>query len=404
MNEEIDKSDKNSRPGGIIDCGSLAMIFWQQRVFIVSGFLILTIMGALFVFLAPDKFQCEAFYQVGVLVPNKQNKELFQKSGLPIPKFKEGELLLHDLNNLRHFIALEQNLGEDEKKKFLKQNKNKVQLKKYFSPVANFTQIARLDEDMGSSVVGFKLTCREDTPEAAERFIKLFASYIRNTYLSIDLGEYIQRSFESYRRSFKVYENKEKNLQGQLERFNKRKTSLEAQARRFPGYSRIDEQQLQKMTKPSSHYLSPTLQLKVVESQLLSLTQTIEANELEKESSFAAMEFFSRAQKLMGDKGDKGIGLLSKLDALKNEMFSEKSRKSPAMFTTINNLEIDLQRFHDIYFGIFKIASGPSIVQTNTLPKRMCWLLLVVFLNLLVISALALLLVWGSNIWKRMVA
>jgi len=393
MNEPSERAQDPSRPGEINDFAALVRVLWQRRVFIVSGFLILTLIGALGVLLAPRRFRAEAFFRVGSLAN--------QINGMSIPIFKQGEVLLHDLGHLRALMSLDPAIGKDELEGFFRRHRDKRGLQKYFSPVTNFVKMAELSRNEGNSVIGFKLAYVGNASEQARKFVDFFAKYIRSSYLAIALDEYILVNFASHNRIITECDNTEIELGRKLKSLNKQKAKMEVLAKRFPKFSTADEKQIEKMPRSSINFMSPTWRLNSIESQLMAFDTAAEENALRKEISIISLQFFSRARQLLAQKKKNGTDLLAALQALRTDWSAANSQKTPELRQAENTLILELQRFQNAYFGAFDFVAGPTVSPADALPARIWLMLFIAILSLLLMAGVALLFHWGSRNWKR---
>jgi len=404
MNEQTERAANFSRPGEIIDFVSLARVLWHWRVFFVYGFILLTVIGALIVFLAPNKFRSEAVFQVGILTNKKQDINLVEKTSMPVPFFKEGEALIYNLDHMQVLMALDQTIGKGIMQKFFKSHKKNQGIKKYFQNVYNFSKIAQLAQNKEIAVIGFKLFYGAETPDVALKIVNFFGNYIRGSYLAIDLSNYIRENFEYHNRAIRECENKEIERNIILERLNNKREKLQLLAKRFPMVGNVDKQLLSKIKNASIYYLSPNIQLRGIESMILVSNHEIERLAWQKELSIISLKFFSQANKLLESDGENGIALLAKANILKKEIFAEENVKSPAVRDVDNSLSNDLQRFQDIYYGVFKFISGPVVSLDNPGSERILQVIGVMTFNLFFLLLVILLIHWGKRNWQEITA
>jgi hypothetical protein len=401
MKEQTERAVNLSRPGEIIDFVSLARVLWHWRVFFVSGFILLTVIGALLVFLAANKFRSEAVFQVGILAKNKQDINLVEKTGMPIPFFKEGEKLIHNLDHMQALMALDQTIERGVMKKFFKAHKKNQEIRKYFELLYNFSKIVQLPQDEGTAVIGFKLFYEAETPNVAQKIVNFFGNYIRGSYLAIDLSKYIRENIEYHNRSIRECENKEIERNIVLERLNNKREKLQLLAKRFPIVGNVDNQLLSKSKNASIYYLSPNIQLMGIESMIVVSNNEIERLAWQKELSIISLKFFSQANRLLASDGENGIALLAKVNILKKEIFAEENVKSMAVRYVDNSLSNDLQRFQDIYYGVFKFISGPVISPDKADSDMILQVIGVMIFNLIFLLLVILLIHWGKRNWQE---
>ena len=400
MNEPCEKAADISRPGEIIDFGSLARVLWSWRIFFISGFIALTVIGTLLVFLLPRPFRCEAVFQVGNSAKREGDSASPERIGLNLSFFREGEAVLYNVENLRERMSAEPSIDPAARERFFLSNDRNEKLKKYFVPVFDFSKAAELPQDRAikeSSVVAFRLSYEAEKAETANRFVAFFGSYVRSCYLGIDLKRYLRANYEANSLSVRDMENRKIEGQKNIERTQAKRDQLQGLAKRFTKVAAGDTRQLAKFPDHSPHYLLPGVNLMATESSLVDGILDLERQEWRLEISRSLLAFFSRAYELLESPSADGIALLDKLNALKGEMFPEAGTKSPAVLYVNNSLNNDMQRFQNYYYGTFRFVSGPAVLPPETGSEKILEVVGVMTFSLMLMLLATLLRHW----WKR---
>lgn len=404
MNEQTERTVDLSRPGEIIDFVSLAKVLWHWRVLFVYGFILLTVIGTLIVFLAPKKYRSEAVFQVGTLVKKSQDTSLFEKAGMFIPVFKEGEISLLNLDQMRVLMAQDQTIEKNVMEDFFRFHKKTGKVKKYFKPFSTPSQLAQLSQSLGNDVIGFKLFYKANTVDNARKIINFFGNYIRSSYLAIELNEYIQEKLEFHRQSIRENESMKNELKTKFAWTTERKEKVQLLSKQFPLIKDSDQRQLILMKNTSTYFLSPKLNLMGIEALIIDINEEMKRLDWEKELSVMSEKFFNRANELLERDDTNGIAMLEKVMVLKNEFFSKENMLSPAVRHAEYLIQNDLQRLHDVYFGIFKFVSGPTVFPDQTITDRIWKAVGIMVFNLVFMLLLVLLIHWGKRNWQELMA
>lgn len=351
--------------------------------------------------MAPNKFRSEAVFQIGILTDKKLDKNFVEKTSMPISFFKEGEALIFDLDHMRTLMALDQRIGESVVEKYFKLHKKNQDIKKYFQRVYNFSTLQELPQNQGIEVIGFKLFYEAETRDIAKNIVSFYGNYIRSCYLAIDLSKYIWENIEYHNRSIREYENQESELNTIFEWTTNRRDKVQLLSKRFPIIKDVDKQQLIFMKNASTYSLSPKLTLIKIEALIIDINAEIKRLTWEKELSNISLKFFSQANKLLESDERNGIALLAKVNILKREIFAKENIKSSAVRIVDNSLSNDLQRFQDIYCGVFKFISGPVVFPCRTGLDRALQLIGIMTFNLILLLLVALLVHWWKRNWRE---
>lgn len=404
MKEQTKSRGNLSRPGEIIDFVSLAKVLWHWRFIFVYGFILLTVIGALIVFLAPKKYRSEAVFQVGALTNISQNINLVEKTSMPIPFFKEGETRILDLENMHAFMTQDQTIEKGAMDGFFKSHKKNQEIKKYFEPFSSSSQIAQLPQVLGNDVIGFKLFYKANTADSAQKIVKFFGNYIRSSYLAIELNEYIQKKLEFYHQSIRENESMKNELKTKFAWTTERKEKVQLLSKQFPLIKDSDQRQLILMKNTSTYFLSPKLNLMGIEALMIDINEEMKRLDWEKELSVMSEKFFNRANELLERDATNGIAMLEKVMVLKNEFFSKEKMLSPAVRHAEYLIQNDLQRLHDVYSGIFKFVSGPTVFPDQTTTDRIWKAVGIMVFNFVFMLLLVLLIHWGKRNWQEITA
>jgi hypothetical protein len=404
MNDHTEKVVNLYRPGEIIDFVSLARVLWHWRIFYASGFILLTVIGALIVFLPANKFRGEAVFQVGTIPAKGQDISLIEKTSLPVLLFKEGEALIHNPDHMRALMAQDQTIEKGIMEKFIRSHKKNQEIKKYFEPISNSSSLVQLAQKMDIAVIGFKLFYKAEIPDDARKIVNFFGNYLRDSYLAVDLSNYIRRNRIYHDRRIRECENRVSELNNNFAWTTNRKEKTQILAKRFPIVEDVDQKQLIFMKNTSTYFLSPKLNLMAIETLIIDIQNEVKRLNWEKELSAISLKFFSRANKLLASDGEMGITLLAKVNHLKKEFFAEENVKSPAVRYVDNSISNDLQRFQDIYFGVFKFVSGPFVSPDQTISGRVMKVIGIMVFNLFFLLLVILVIHWGKRNWQDITA
>ena len=247
-------------------------------------------------------------------------------------------------------------------------------------------------------IVGVELEMEAPQPKMAQRCLAVLGRFIGFNIFYEKINEYMAANLNEFTSLAAKYDNYILNNQVVRQQLFKKRESLQALYKKYPGTASTAAWQIMGTKDNSERYLTLASQIIGVESQIIELEQLLESFKIEKRKSEFYSAFLNELKNIVGKRHTNGDQLFKEITALKENFFNKENVDDPEARGVRNSIAIDLEKFNTLFYKTLRFISGPSLPEFPEWPRKAIFIIFGFFLGALIFISTALILeFWSKN-------
>jgi hypothetical protein len=388
----------------VIDLADVVRSLWRWKRFILIFTLGCTVAAALISLRIPNTYESEGIFQFGAIEKQTDQTEKFQY-GLTLPEYRKNESILLNGDSFCELLSTESSLSE-EKKAAIKRNffnKSLTALSKNITPIyessrEDVRQFGGfvLGKDGVNSVIRFRLSWRDRSPEDAQRMVFFLARHLKNQLANAYLGNKIREEYSKYSVHLVGLDTQKIESDFKLMLLQQKLEDIRLLMKRYPNVDASSSRQIVSTQEGGYRYLSPANQAVGVESQILDIRQGLFVIERDLIlAAFGADFYKSLAVEL--EKKVSGETLLAFYDEEVKRFAQSHDLGNDTTREFYNRISIRNEELKKTFHQTFRFIFEPTLPSTKIKPRRSIIVMVATFLAFFIALFIALIGYWWSN-------
>jgi LPS O-antigen subunit length determinant protein (WzzB/FepE family) len=247
-------------------------------------------------------------------------------------------------------------------------------------------------------IVGVELEMEAPQPKMAQRILAVLGQFIRFKIFYEKINEYMAANLNEFKSLAAKYDNYILNNQVVRQQLLKKRDSLQALYKKYPGSASTATWQVMGLKDNSERYLTLASQVIGAESQIIEMEQLLDSFKIEKRKSELYSAFFSQLKNITEKKYSNGDQLFKEITTLRENFFNKGNADDPEIRGVRNSTAIDLEKFNTLFYKTLRFISGPSLPEFPEWPRKSIFIIFGFFLGTLLFVSTALILeFWSKN-------
>jgi hypothetical protein len=315
---------------------------------------------------------------VSLLLPRVfRSGGFFQLSGLTqrisVPEYKKSNSLFTSPFRFIVFVRENKYFQGGELNRLMRRFSDPDDLQGCISPIFSYSKDDIRETGQGSPevnyVLGLNLYARNNSQENARRTVHVLGMFIRDCFLYIKLGDYVNFVYNNSMASLRKIENQIIDTNAGLEIQSKKKTELKQILSQYPNAGKFSSREIVSLGNDGHRYLSPATQLVGIESTIVDTKGSLTTFQRDKDKALFNLEIFSGAKKIF-ERNQFGETAFREIMAFAEDLFKKKDLTRSAVQTVVNQFYIDMETYRTLFFEDMRFLSGPPLPAKVIAPKK----------------------------------
>jgi len=382
-----------------IDLVDLVRSLWRRKRFIMTFTLVCAVAAVLISLQMQNIYESTGVLQYGSL---DQDGKTF-RYGQAIPDYRGIESRLLNPELFCSLLSDETFLPEEKKAKIISMiaKSNELLAKgiepRYASSREDIRLLggAVLGKDETNSVLGFKLSWQDSSPEDARRMVVFLSRHIKNQMAFDALSKHIRSLASDYSVRLVGLDNKKIQAEFDLAILLKKLEEIRQVMKRYPSIDESGSRQIVSTQEGGYRYLPPANQALGIESQITDIRQHLFVIERDLKIASLGAEFYKQlAAALKNDIS--GEFLLALFDEQVKKFAQSHDLEGDTAREFYNIVTIRNEEFRKTFDQAYRFISEPNHPSQHIKPRRSSIVLVATFLAFFIALFIVLIGYWWS--------